>query len=338
VLVGDIGGTKTLLARAAIGDARVSLSDRKRYANQVYEDFGELLRDYLGAGKRDVELAVFAVAGPVSGDEVALTNLAWTLSAAKLKREFGFRHVVFLNDFAATAEGIENLEPGDLVSLQTGEAALHGTRAVIGAGTGLGESFLVWCDNRYIAVATEGGHKSFAPVDETQVALLEYLRQRYQNVGIERVVSGPGLVDIYRFLSRDGDNPPAVEVLAHDDPAKEIVRRADTGSDPVAIDTVRLFCRAYGAEAGNLALATRANGGVFIAGGIAAKIRAWLQEGEFVRAFIAKDKMRQLLERVPVWLITNPEVALAGAARVALRIIGHRGPAGGNEDQDRADR
>lgn len=321
VLAGDIGGTKTLLAHAVAGDARLLLRDRKQYANRAYAGFEVLLREYLGPGTRDIDLAVFAVAGPVSGDEVTLTNLPWTLSARALQREFGFRRVLFLNDFAAIAEAIDALAPADLVCLQTGAPEPHGTRAVIGAGTGLGESFLVWCGDRYVAVATEGGHKDFAPTDANQAALLQFLREQYRVVGVERVLSGPGLVDTYRFLAYDRDDSLLKEVLGAADPPQEIVRLANAGSDPVAAETVRTFCRAYGAEAGNLALATRATGGVYIAGGIATRIRPWLEEGGFVRAFLEKDRMRPVLEQMPIWLITNPDVGLAGAARAGVRAL-----------------
>ncbi len=234
-----------------------------------------------------------------------------------------------MNDLEALGFAIDLLRPQEICELQAGAPGAQGNRAVIAAGTGLGEAGLYWDGATHRPFATEGGHADFAPQDELEIALLRYLRKGHEHVSWERVVSGPGLVHLYRFLlewqsAREGEErqerqePPGMaERMRSDDPAAVVWHCAASGESPLCGRAVDLFLRLYGAEAGNLALKTMATGGLYIGGGIAPKILDWMRRGPFIEAFRAKGRMRPLLEAMPVRVVLNPQVALLGAARYA---------------------
>lgn len=326
VLAGDIGGTKVLL-QVADADGRTCRAHAEaRYESAQYPSFLALVDEFLRLTRaRDLKAACFGIAGPVrptarGGEAANVTNLPWRIESDALVRELGIARVRLINDFQAVGYGIAALGPEDFVSLQAGQREPRAPCALIGAGTGLGQGLLVWANGYYEAVATEGGHADFAPVDELQVDLLGHLRARFGRVSYERILSGPGLLNVYQFfLARGIAGGPGV--LDADDPPAAITAAALAGSDPAAVETLRLFVRVYGAQCGNLALTVLATGGVYISGGIAGKILPAMQSGEFVRAFNDKGRMSALLATIPVDVVLNPRVGLIGAALAASRLI-----------------
>ncbi|MGD9787989.1 MAG: glucokinase [Sulfuricellaceae bacterium] len=308
VLAGDVGGTKTLLLLAeSSADGMRTLAER-RFENRDYPDFSSLLRQFLDQAPWPPDAACFAIAGPVAGNRADMTNLPWLIDGVALTAELGFS-VRLVNDFEAVGYGIDVLGPDDLETLQEGEPQRQGVRAVLGAGTGLGEGFMVWQGEGYKVFPSEGSHADFAPADEKQDRLLHCLRKKYGHVSWERVVSGPGLADIYGCLGGDAAEP------AH------IADAAQNGSDARAAEALELFVAAYGAEAGNLALKLLPRGGVYVAGGIAPQILPTLKEGGFLDAFRAKGRFAGLLASIPVHVVKNPKVGLLGAALVASTLL-----------------
>ncbi len=322
LLAGDIGGTKTFLRFAKAGG---DILAERRYDSQSYPGLDHILAEFVQAHPPlFIHAACFGVAGPVSEGRAEITNLPWKIDAAAIGSQFGIPHVRLINDFQAVAYGIEALRPDDLATLQTGEPQMHGVRAVIGAGTGLGEGFMVWREGHYEAMPSEGSHADFAPADAQQIELLRYLARHHGHVSYERLVSGAGLVSLFDFLRETGDTEVAPDLRAAmeaGDSAAAISRFALGGADRLAAEALDLFIRIYGAEAGNLALKVLARGGVYVAGGIAPQIIGKLQEGEFLRAFGAKGRFAGLLATIPVHVVLDPKVGLLGAARVAERCL-----------------
>ncbi len=317
LLCGDLGGTKTLL-RLTRGD---NLIFERRYESADWAGLEEMIADLLG--KTRVAAACFGVAGPVQGRTAQITNLPWRIDADAIAQRFGIANVVLINDFQAVAYGIDALGPNDLFTLQAGAPQEHGPRAVIGAGTGLGEGYLVWREGHYVALGSEGSHADFAPADDLQIHLWRWLNERYGHVSWERVVSGPGLEAIYRFLRERGELPESTllaEMMRAGDAAAAISEFALNHRDPLASAALDLFISVYGAEAGNLALKILARGGVYVAGGIAPKIIERLKDGDFMRAFLAKGRFAELLATLPVIVVLNPQVGLLGAQQVASRL------------------
>ena len=298
LLAGDVGGTKTLL-RCIDGDGRVL--QEARYESAEWATFDALLREFLSRVPGEVDAACFAVAGPVLGDRATVTNVGWTIDAKSLP----IARVSLINDFYAVALGVRLLDDADLVSLNAGKRDASAPIAILGAGTGLGEAFLIGGE----VVASEGGHADFAPQNDEQAELFRFLHERYGHVSWERVVSGMGLVNIHQFLGGEEID------------AAEIALRADHG-DARAERAFAIFVDAYGAEAGNMALKVLARGGVFLAGGVAAKNVSRFTDGKFVEAFVRKGRFRELMESVPVDLVVNEEVGLLGAMEGARRASG----------------
>jgi glucokinase len=329
VLAGDIGGTKTLLQLAAVRDGVFHPLYERRFDSAAHDDFSSLVREFMRAAEllpaaaRPVDAACFGVAGPIHGKSAKITNLSWTIDAGELASEFGIANVSLINDFTAVGCGIEALHEDDLTSLQEGVPELHGTRAVLGAGTGLGEGVLVWQGDHYQALPSEGGHVDFAPADEDQDGLLRYLRPIFGHVSYERILSGDGLVKIFEYLTGSGlqaASAPLRQAMLEKDPAAAISEFALDGRDAAADRALDMFVAIYGAQAGNLALTTLARGGVYVAGGIAPKIMVKLKSGGFVRAFNAKGRFSALMQSIPLRVVMNPKVGLLGAALVASRL------------------
>jgi glucokinase len=251
------------------------------------------------------------------------TNLPWTLDGGELARSLGLAELVLLNDLEAVGYGIDVLRADEILELQSGAARAAGNRAVIAAGTGLGEAGLYWDGSAHRPFATEGGHADFAPADERELDLHRFLLREHGRVSWERAVSGPGLVSLYRYLRQNGEiasagEPPGIAAeMQRGDPAAVISRLAAAGESALCVRALELFVKLYGAEAGNLALKTMATGGLYIAGGIARKNLDWLAGAIFIEAFRAKGRMRPLLEAMPVRVILNDATALVGAARHA---------------------
>ncbi len=320
VLAGDIGGTNSRMAAYEADGERLELVARRTFPSEGYDGLTPIVQEFLHEEELECRRACFGVAGPVRGGKVRTTNLPWVIEADTLEATLGLERVFLLNDLEAAAWGIPALAPRELVTLHEGSEE-SGNRALIAAGTGLGEAGLYWDGRRHQPFATEGGHADFAPLDDGDAGFLAFLRREYGHVSWERVVSGPGLVALHRFLAERMGPPasacPVAEVGDGDDVAAAVTRGAVTGDCRVCAESLDAFVRLYGAEAGNLALKHMARGGVFVGGGIAPKILDTLRDGRFIEAFLAKGRMRYLLEEMPVKVITNDHVAILGAARRA---------------------
>ena len=318
VLVGDIGGTKTGLALATRDGGGVGLELERRYSSRDAASLADIVEQYRNETGAAADLASFAVAGPVVNGRSRTTNLPWELDADDLAKRLGLRRVGLLNDLEAVAWGITALSDDDLAVLQPGAANAAGNACVVAAGTGLGEAGLFWDGQRHHAFASEGGHTDFAAVDAREQALLAEFQDRYGHVSWERVVSGQGIADIYRFLAarQGGAHPPAIaEALdGGGDVAAAVAEEAGAGC-PLCNETLDLFVRFYGREAGNAGLKYMALGGVYLGGGIAPKNLERLRGPAFLDAFLDKGRMRDLMERMPVSVILNPRTPLFGAAR-----------------------
>ncbi len=328
VLAGDIGGTKTLLQLAEYVHGRLRPAYEKRFASGDYEEFLPLVKSFVNDAHLETglhaETACFGIAGPVSGRNAVTTNLPWKISADELESELGIKKVRLINDFQSVGYGIEALEPEDLVTLQEGKAVPQGTQIIIGAGTGLGQGFLVWQNDHYEVVPSEGGHTSFAPTNDVQIELLRYLQKRYNWATWERAVSGRGLANIFDFLleTRQPTLLPALQqALQTEDRAAAVSRFGLTNEDSTASEALDIFTQLYGAQAGNLALLGLATGGVYVAGGVAPRIIEKMKDGTFMKAFLDKEEhMQGLLRNMPVKVIVNAEVGLLGSAVAASRL------------------
>lgn len=323
ILAGDIGGTKAQLALFEAGAHPRSPALERRLPTKGSPSLEAVLAEFVADTGAHVSRAVFGVAGPVADNRCIATNLPWHVDGASLARVVG-APVTLLNDLEATAWGLEALDGADLHALQVGSAR-PGHRALIAAGTGLGEALLPWDGAAWRPMASEGGHTDFAPRDAFEDELLVWLRGRYGRVSYERVLSGPGLADLHRFHRevRAGEES-AEDAAVFDraaDPAAAVTELWQRGSDR-ARQTVRRFASLYGAEAGNLALKGLALGGVFVGGGIAPRLLQALDEGVFVRSFGAKGRLSPVVQSIPVHVVLDPKTAVWGAALVALRAGG----------------
>ncbi len=326
VLAGDIGGTKTLLQLAEFeaGELRPQQVLREqRFDSHAYQDLVPMLDAFLEESDLPLHGACFGVAGPVHSDDdgqtARLTNLPWHLDSRRLAADLGLPAVRLINDFQAVGYGIEALLPEESTLLHDRPARPGAPRVVLGAGTGLGVALLLPCQGRYEAFPTEGGHTDFSGNDLQQDRLLAFLRGEFGHVSWERLVSGPGLVNIYRFLlQRDGVAPEQDRCLQAADPAAAIAIASQR--EPRAEEALDLFCELFGAVAGNLALTTLAYGGVYLAGGIAPKLLHHLQRGGFARAYLDKGRMSDLVDTMPVRIVTHPNVGMLGALLAASRL------------------
>lgn len=323
ILAGDVGGTKTNLALAAHRDGRLRLSEVRSYPSQRYASLEAVVEAYLAETEVTVSRACFGVAGPVLDGQATITNLPWRIAEARLAAILGgSARVRLINDLTALASAVPALGPSDLVPVQEGPLDPTGPIGLVAPGTGLGVGYLCWDGERYRPGSSEGGHVDLAPADELQDRLLAHLRAEYGHVSWERVLSGPGLHAVYRFLRR-GQAAEREEVaarLAAGDPSAAISALALAGEDEVCAQALHLFVSMLGAYAGNLALTLMATGGIYLGGGIAPKILPKLLDGAFVRAFRAKGRLAHVVERIPVQAISNEQAHLLGAASCALAL------------------
>ncbi len=335
ILAGDIGGTKTLLRLAKKDFDELKILYEQRFAGVDYASFSDVLSEFLTSAKTHLgELptlssACLAIAGPVCdrGSQLTaqLTNLGWSFDSDRLAEEFNITNVNLINDFVAVGYGVLRLQPHDLHTLQDGKVVERSPIGVIGAGTGLGEAYLGWNGACYEVYPTEGGHTDFAPRNELEIELLQYLLERHDRVSVERVVSGMGIVAIYQFLRDRQSSSESVELAkkvrlweagdTDNDAAAAIANAAMDilNGDQLATQTMEMFVTAYASEVGNLALKLIPNGGLYIAGGIAAKILPLLQDGTFLRILKNKGRVSPVLEDIPIHIVLNPEVGLIGA-------------------------
>ncbi|WP_242345380.1 glucokinase [Anaeromyxobacter terrae] len=325
ILAGDIGGTNARLATFDVLGGRPALRALRIYPSDRFAGLEEILERFLREVGGAIEAAAIGVAGPLRAGAVVTTNLPWVVDADRLGAVLGLRKVVLVNDLEALAWSLDVLEADQLGTIHSGRPDRAAARAVLAAGTGLGEAALVPVAGRFVALPSEGGHADFAPRTDLEIELLRWLRVRHGRVSWERVLSGPGLGDAYRFLrERSGDpEPPALaRAMAEGDAAVVVSSAALAGSDPVCAQALELFVSAYAAEAGNLALRLIATGGVFLGGGIAPHVLAWLRRPSFREVFVDKGRLGALLEDIPVHVILDDLAGLLGAARRAMEELG----------------
>jgi glucokinase len=319
ILAGDVGGTKVHLALYDFTNGQLKYSRDERYPAKDYSGLEEIVREFL-AGE-DVSSACFGVPGPVRDGRLRLTNLPWTLDSRELSRALSIEHVFLINDLEANGYGIAELKADQIFTLSEGDARQIGNRALIAAGTGLGEGILTWNGRIHVPMPSEGGHSDYAPRNEDEIDLLRYLKQKYNGrVSFERVISGMGLTNIYDFLRdvRDMEEPQwLTDRLAAEDPNAVITELALAAKSEICERALDMFVSAYGAEAGNLALKVLSIGGLYIGGGIAPRILEKLKDGTFIKAFTDKGRLSQLLINMPVRVVLESRAALLGAAAYA---------------------
>src|SRR3984957_4381186 len=330
ILAGDIGGTHARLTDYEEKNGHFSAVHEKVYSSREFRGLDEIVVKLVAETGVRPTVASFGIAGPVRNGRVETSNLPWVVEASKLANELQLDHVSLINDLEAQAWGIQCLEPSDTVALNQispnqnssngNQQAFAGNQAVIAAGTGLGEAGLIWDGERQTIFACEGGHCDFAPRNELEIELLRYLLTRFGHVSYERIVSGPGLVNVYLFLKdthRGNEKEPQWlrDEISSGDPAAAISQAAVSPKSALAEQALDLWISIDGAETGNMALKVLASGGVFLAGGIAPKILPKLAGPLFMQAFLSKGRMQPLLESIPVRVITNEKTGLLGAAR-----------------------
>jgi glucokinase len=306
LIAGDVGGTKTLLRCVEEGRA----VSEHRFDSTAYPKFDDVLGEFLAGVDGPVDAACFAVAGPVLGKRAEVTNVGWVMQEAALAQAFAIPRVSLINDFYAVALGVPLLADDDLLPLQPAPRDRAAPIGILGAGTGLGQAIVTHYGGIHQVIPTEGGHGDFAPQNEEQARLFLHLHQKYGHVSWERLLSGMGLVNIFTFLGGQELTPAQISEQAR-------------AKDARAVHTFEIFLDLYGAEAGNMALRILARGGIYLAGGIAAKNVPWFTDGRFIEAFLRKGRFRALLSTIPVDLIMNEHVGLIGAVEGARRVAGN---------------
>ena len=340
LLAGDIGGTKTILRLVDAKDS-LQLLYEVRYPSHDFPDLVPMVQTFLAAAEQELgrpfspQKACFAIAGPVVNNTSKVTNVGWTLEADRMSQVLAIPKISLINDFEAVGYGVLGLSESDLHVLQAGHPQEKAPIAVLGAGTGLGQGYLIHTGESYQVFGSEGGHADFAPRSELEFQLSLYLLDKHniERISAERVVSGQGVVAIYQFL-RDrqfaAESAEVEEVVKAwesqagrektVDPAAAIAKAALENRDLLSEKTMQMFVESYGAEAGNLALKLLPYAGLYIAGGIAAKILPLIQEGSFLNAFTHKGRMSSILKRIPIHVVLNPQVGLIGAGIRASKL------------------
>lgn len=322
VLAGDLGGTKTRLALFEASEGRLQVVDEQVYASREYTSFPDVVKGFIGkqAGRKPQRICI-GVAGPVIKGKVELTNLSRELHVTDIQQATGIAETSLINDLEATAYGLATLQDESLLTLHSGAGDNGGNMAIIAPGTGLGEAGLFWDGELYTPFATEGGHCDFAPRNELDMELLQYLQEKYQIVSWERLVSGPGIYDTFKFL-RDIRHMHVPDWLEEDllkkDPAAVISSQAIEQKVSVCIKTMELFVRYLAREAANLVFKMKATGGLFVGGGIPPRITPLLQDNAFYHHYLQGDRLIELLASVPIHVISNDKAALWGAAYYAV--------------------
>jgi glucokinase len=320
ILAGDIGGTHARLAFFESVNGHFKLVSASVFPSREYANLDAIAMKFVAAANIHPDAACFGIAGPVRNGRVETSNLPWIIESKALAEELRVPKTFLINDLEANAWGIATLDQKDVVPLNQVSGTPVGNQAVIAAGTGLGEAGMYWDGTRHHVFAGEGGHADFAPNNELEIELLRYLTAQFGHVSCERVLSGPGLVNIFHFLrdTKRGVEPNWLsDEIRQGDPAAAISRAAMEAKSSLAEQTLEVFISIYAAEAGNLALKLLATGGLYLGGGIAPKILPKLKQPEFMKIFVSKGRMQGLMESMPVKVITNDSTALFGAARCA---------------------
>lgn len=322
ILAGDIGGTHSRIAAFDADGNKLPLVVEKIYESQEHSGLTEIISEFVRTEGIPVHSACFGVAGPVRNGKSKISNLPWTIDSRELAAHLKLRSVDLLNDLEAYAYGMDALESKDFVTLSEGSEDAEGNTAVISAGTGLGEAGLVWDGFRHHPFACEGGHADFAPKSQLEIELLQYLLKKHGHVSYERILSGPGIRNVYEFL-RDTHKQEEPEWLRDQirtaaDPPALISQLAAQKKAAICEETMKIFVTVYGSETGNCALKFMSTGGIFIGGSIAAKIVPMMKSDIFMQAFLDKGRMSSLLKDMPVKIVLNDDAGLLGAARSAL--------------------
>ena len=315
IVAADVGGTKTNIGLFRIDATEIALIAERTYPSQHYPSFESIAQNFL-TGKAKPDRICIGVAGPVLEGKAMTTNLNWEVDQAIIRKTLGIHSVYVLNDLEANAYGIAALKEENLLRLYPGRQEIEGNAAIIAPGTGLGEAALYWDGTRYHPFATEGGHTDFGPRTELDLELFRFLRRKFGHVSWERVVSGPGIYNIFTFLSLEKklEVPKDLQAAIHaGDPPAVISQYAKKGY-PICQESIRLFVKYLAQESANLCLKTKAVGGLFIGGGIIPKLQAELNEADFLSHFFEAGRLRPMMEAIPVTLILNPRTALLGAA------------------------
>lgn len=321
VLAGDVGGTKTVLALFAGSETAFHSKAQKTYASRADLGLEDMLSDFLSEHGATVDGVCIGIAGPVKDGICRTTNLPWEVSSSALQERFGFKTMELINDLAAWAYGLPYLKPEDMVDLNSVPPVLTQHQGVIAPGTGLGQAFLLYINGQYVVLPSEGGHVDFAPANEAQTALWRYLHQRFGHVSVERILSGPGLLNLFSWMREDSAEPlPSwlAERLATDDPPRVITEAALHESQPLCQAALSMFVDILGAVAGNLVLSGTTTGGLYLCGGIPPRILPFLKDGRFLKAFTDKGRFQTYLEQIAVRVVMNPQTPLTGAAHRAL--------------------
>jgi glucokinase len=324
ILAGDVGGTKCNIALFAEKNGKLHVVFKQRFASKDFARFDLIIKEFTRQAaphltEEKVRAAGFGVAGPVINNRIHATNLPWVIDAESLSKEVGVKTIALMNDLGATGHSLDHLPAEDFVVLNKGVPVQGATRALLGAGTGLGQSILFWDGNRYRVVPSEGGHSDFAPHTDQQIELLKFMRKRYPQVSWELILSGRGFRTLHEFLSSTVKHPIFDDPDA--DPAPFITKTGLAKQCPVCVQTLDLWTEIYGSEAGNLALKVLALGGVYVAGGIAVKILPKIQDGSFFQAFRDKWHFAEMLSNIPVSVVLNESAPLIGAAYEALATL-----------------
>ncbi|MCF6282684.1 MAG: glucokinase [Candidatus Polarisedimenticolaceae bacterium] len=314
ILAGDIGGTNCRLALFQVANEGIETLIEASFVSANWASLTEIIHTFVSDHSLNPAYACFGIAGPIHGRQCKVTSLPWRVDADDLATTFGFKRVELINDLEANAWGINALSEDDFCLLNPGNPDLGGNRCIISAGTGLGEAGLYWDGHTLQPFASEGGHADFSPSNEVEFALFQWLGKQHRHVSWERVVSGPGLVDIHRFLCQFRRHEPHATLASSTDPAATISQLALQKNDPICEEALHLLVRCYAAEAGNHALKLMATGGVYIGGGIAPKIIERLTAPGFIETFCDKGRMSALMHSMPVRVILNPQTALFGPA------------------------
>lgn len=324
ILAGDIGGTKTHLGFFDDKDQKLVMTFDQKYPSQKHKSLCEIVQEFLKENDKPIQKACFGISGPVVNGSAKTTNLPWDVTVEHLRKVIPHSKIKLINDLEANAWGIDALDDGDFTTIQKGSSKIAGNRALISAGTGLGEAGIYFDGKNFHPFATEAGHADFSPRNDKEMALLKYLRKPYGHVSYERVLSGQGLYNIYQFLCDfHKKRPPSAiaDEIKNGDPAVVISKHALDQSDSLCKEALEMMISFYGAEAGNCALRYMAYGGLFIGGGIAPKVIELLKNPLFLEAFLSKGRLRSLLEQIPIQVILNDQTALLGAGLCALKIL-----------------
>jgi glucokinase len=322
VLSADIGGTKSLFRITSVRVEETVTEREELFDSRGFNSLREMLARFVAGDGKTIAAACLAVAGPANGRSARVTNLGWRESAADLESHSMIKRISLVNDFFAVAAGIPSLGSSDVVPINVRSRDANGTVAILGAGTGLGEAVSVDFGTRRKIISSEGGHSSFAPRSHVQRLLLDFLEERYGHVSYERLLSGPGIVNIFTFFCECVFGVSTADGGVPDDETHKAARisaLADEGHD-IACRTIETFVDIYGAEAGNLALKVLPAGGVYVCGGIAAKNLPWFEGERFLSAYADKGRMRDLLLEFPIDVVSNAKLGLIGATTLAVEL------------------